>query len=127
MRDWHAYDYAVIRVVPQVEREEFVNVGVILSCPDLGFLGTRLRVDETRLLALAPELDVADVRAHLAAFETVCRGGAEAGALGAMTPRQRFYWLVAPRSTVIQTSATHTGLCIDPADTLERLLTRYVR
>lgn len=126
MRDWHAYDYAVIRVVPQVERDEFVNVGVILSCPALRFLGARIHLDEGRLRALFPDVDVPDVRAHLESFETLCAGGDAAGPLGRMTDRERFYWLVAPRSTVIQTSATHTGRCQDPAETLERLLRRYV-
>ena len=126
MRDCHAYDYAVLRVVPHVEREEFVNVGVILSCPDRRFLGTRVHLDVTRLKAFAPTLDEDVVRSHLASFEAVCRGGADAGPIGALPARQRFHWLVAPRSTVIQTSPAHTGWCRDPEDTLERLLRQYV-
>lgn len=126
MRDSHAYDYAVIRVVPQVEREEFINVGVVLSCPTCRFLGTRIHLDPARLHAFAPSLDEEIVRAHLASFEAVSRGGAEAGPIGELPARQRFHWLVAPRSTVIQTSPAHPGLCHDPALTLEKLLRRYV-
>ena len=126
MRDCHAYDYAVLRVVPQVEREEFINVGVILSCPDRQFLGTRLHLDAGRLHAFAPGIDEDLVRAHLASFEAVCRGGEDAGPIGELTPRQRFHWLVAPKSTIIQTSPPHTGLCRDPEETLERLLRQYV-
>jgi hypothetical protein len=126
VHDGHAYDYAVIRVVPQVERGEFVNVGVILSCPDRQYLGTRVHVDSDRLRALAPELDDEVVRRHLASFEAICRGGADAGAIGELAARQRFHWLVAPRSTVIQTSPAHTGWCRDPEQTLEKLLRQYV-
>ena len=126
MRDSHAYDYAVLRVVPHVEREEFVNVGVILSCPDRQFIGTRIHLDVARLKALAPTLDEDAVRSHLVSFEAVCRGGADAGPIGLLPARQRFHWLVAPRSTVIQTSPAHTGWCRDPEETLERLLRKYV-
>jgi hypothetical protein len=126
VRDSHAYDYAVIRVVPQVDREEFINVGVILSCPDRQFLRTRIHLDAARLRALAPGIDEDLVRAHLDSFDAVCKGGPDAGPIGAMTPRQRFHWLVAPRSTIIQTSPPHTGLCRDPRETLEKLLGQYV-
>jgi hypothetical protein len=126
VRDCHAYDYAVLRVVPHVEREEFLNVGVILSCPDRRYLGTRIHLDMARLTAFAPTLDEDAVRSHLAAFDAVCRGGADAGPIGALPARQRFHWLVAPRSTVIQTSPAHTGWCRDPEETLERLLREYV-
>ena len=126
MRDSHAYDYAVLRVVPHVEREEFVNVGVILSCPDRQFIGTRIHLDVARLKAFAPTLDEDAVRSHLVSFEAVCRGGADAGPIGLLPARQRFHWLVAPRSTVIQTSPAHTGWCRDPEETLERLLRKYV-
>jgi hypothetical protein len=126
VRDCHAYDYAVIRVVPQVDREEFINVGVVLSCPDLKFLGSRVQVDPARLAAFAPALDTESVERHLESFEAVCRGGADAGPIGELPARQRFHWLIAPRSTVIQTSAAHTGLCRDPEDTLEKLLRQYV-
>lgn len=125
MRDGHAYDYAVIRVVPHVAREEFVNAGVILSCPTRQFLATRIALDEARLMALSPGVDLETVRRHLAAFDAVARGGEESGPIGALPARQRFHWLIAPRSTVIQTSAAHTGWCRDPDATLERLLRAY--
>lgn len=126
MRDCHAYDYAVLRVVPQVDREEFINVGVILSCPDRRFLGVRTDVDVARLQAFAPTIDHDLVRRHLAAFEAISRGGTDAGPIGHLPPRQRFHWLVAPRSTIIQTSPAHTGWCRDPEETLEKLLRQYV-
>ena len=126
MRDCHAYDYAVIRVVPQVEREEFINVGVVLSCPARKFLAARIHLDQARLKAFAPALDEESVQSHLASFEAVCRGGADTGPIGELPARQRFHWLVAPRSTVIQTSPAHTGVCRDPEETLEKLLRQYV-
>jgi hypothetical protein len=121
------YDYAIIRVVPKVEREEFVNVGVIISCPARGFLAARIELDESRLIALDPTLDVETIRVHLLRIPTVCAGGEQAGPLGQLSQRQRFHWLVSPRSTVIQTSPVHTGCCKDPAAVLERLLDTMVR
>jgi Protein of unknown function (DUF3037) len=126
VRDCYAYDYAVLRLVPQVEREEFINVGVILSCPERQFLATRISLDGARLKLFAPTLDEAVVRSHLASFEAVCRGGIDGGPIGALPARQRFHWLVAPRSTIIQTSPAHTGWCRDPEETLDRLLRQYV-
>jgi len=122
----HRYDYAVIRVVPKVDREEFINAGVILSCPDLSFLEARIKLDEARLLALDPNVDLDLVRHHLAAIPVICRGGDEAGPIGQLPQRQRFHWLVAPRSTIIQTSPVHTGRCNDPAAALERLVATMV-
>lgn len=122
----HGYDYAVIRVVPRVEREEFVNVGVILSCARHDFLEARLHVDRARLATLAPQLDVGVLEQHLAVIPVLCRGDAAAGPIGRLTPRQRFHWLVAPRSTVIQTSAVHSGLCEEPAAALARLMQTMV-
>ncbi|HWL63309.1 MAG TPA: DUF3037 domain-containing protein [Steroidobacteraceae bacterium] len=121
-----AYDYAVIRVVPRVEREEFLNVGVILSCPAQDFLAAALHVDRSRLAAIDPALDMDELEQHLAVIPLVCRGDAAAGTIGRLPARQRFHWLVAPRSTVIQTSAVHSGLCIDPAGTLQHLMQRMV-
>jgi hypothetical protein len=121
-----SYDYAVIRVVPRVEREEFVNVGVILSCPAKDFLEARIHVDAARLRALDPTLDVATLERHLASIPVICRGGDAAGAIGALPARQRFHWLVAPRSTQIQTSQVHTGLCGEPGATIEHLMTTMV-
>jgi hypothetical protein len=121
------YDYAIIRVVPKVEREEFVNVGVIVWCAARGFLEAQIVLDEPRLLALDATLDIATLRTHLAAIPAVCRGGAQAGPLGQLAPRERFHWLVAPRSTIIQTSPVHTGLCTDPYTVLAHLVHTMVR
>jgi hypothetical protein len=121
------YDYAIIRVVPRVEREEFINVGVIVSCPDRGFLKARIELDERRLMALDPTLDIESVRSHLSAIEAICAGGEQAGPIGLLSHRERFHWLVAPRSTMIQTSPVHTGSSKDPAALLEHLLDAMVR
>ena len=121
------YDYAVIRVVPRVERGEQVNVGVILSCTDTDFLDSRIELDHARLLALDPGLDLQMVRTSLAVIPLVCRGGPEAGPIGLLPQRGRFRWLVSPRSTVIQISAVHTGRTADPAAALDRLMDTMVR
>lgn len=126
MSDKYRYDYAVIRVVPKVDREEFINAGVIVSSPDLSFLEARIKLNESRLFALDPTIDLDLVRSHLAAIPTICRGGVEAGSIGELPQRQRFHWLVAPRSTIIQTSPVHTGRCHDPAAALERLVATMV-
>jgi len=125
-RDKYRYDYAVIRVVPKVDREEFINAGVIVSCPDLSFLEARIKLNESRLLALDPGIDLDLVRNHLESIPTICRGGEEAGSIGQLPQRQRFHWLVAPRSTIIQTSPVHTGGCHDPANALQRLVETMV-
>lgn len=121
------YDYAVVRVVPRVERGELINVGVILSCPDHDFLDARIEIDEARLRALDESIDLDAVRSHLATIPLVCRGGPEAGEVGALPRRNRFHWLVSPRSTMIQTSPVHTGRTSDPAATLDHLFERMVR
>jgi hypothetical protein len=127
VRDHYPYDYAVFRVVPRVEREEFVNVGVIVSCPARDFLEARVALDEQRLAALDSELDIESIRAHLATIPIICAGGQQAGAIGQLSQRERFHWLVAPRSTTIQTSPVHTGSCKDPTEVLEHLLDTMVR
>jgi hypothetical protein len=116
----------VIRVVPKVEREEFINAGVILSCPERSFLEASIKLNEARLLALDPSLDLEMVKTHLATIPTICRGGVEAGPIGQLPQRERFYWLVAPRSTIIQTSPVHTGRCSDPAVALRHLVATMV-
>jgi hypothetical protein len=121
------YDYAVIRVVPRVEREEFVNVGVIVACQDSEFLGARIEIDEARLLALDPTVDLPTVREHLATIPAICAGGKAAGALASLSRRERFDWLTAPRSTLIQTSAVHTGRCADAEAVIEHLMRTMVR
>ena len=121
------YDYAVIRVVPRVERAEFVNAGVIVSCPSLGLLEARIEVDPARLRALDPALDLELVARHLATIPLICAGGEAAGPIGRLAPRERFHWLTAPRSTIIQCSPVHTGQCRAGEDVLERLLETMVR
>jgi hypothetical protein len=113
-------------VVPRVESEEFINVGVILSCPAHGFLDARLHVDRARLAAFDPRLDLDLVEEYLAVIPVVCRGDAAAGPIGQLTARQRFYWLVSPRSTIIQTSVVHSGLNENPAAALDHLMARMV-
>jgi len=127
VHDHSSYDYAIVRVVPRVEREEFVNVGVIVSCPKKEFLEARIEVDERRLKALDPGIDIDAIRTHLASIPAICAGGTLGGTIGKLSRRERFDWLVAPRSTIIQTSKVHTGRCTDPATLLEHLLNAMVR
>jgi len=122
-----AYDYAIVRVVPRVERGEMINVGIILSCPDSEFIAAQIELDEVRLLALDPAFDVAVVRAHLATIPAICEGRPDAGPIAALPARQRFYWLVSPRSTIIQVSPVHTGRTADPIAALDRLMDSMVR
>jgi len=121
------FDYAVIRLVPRVEREEFFNVGVILSCPEHKFLEARIFLDEGKLKCFAPDLEAETARRYLDVIPKICAGAAEAGAIGRLTQRERFYWLTAQRSTIVQASAVHTGLTDDPARTLEKLFEEMVR
>ena len=127
MREEHLFEYAVIRVIPRVEREEFLNVGVILYCPEQDFLQTAFELNEERLRAFACDLKTSEIEDHLHAFEQICAGGAKAGAIGKLPLGERFRWLTAPRSTVVQTSPVHTGLCSDARETLAGLLTKLVR
>jgi hypothetical protein len=122
-----AFEYAIVRVVPHVDREEFINAGVIVFCYERDFLAARVELDITRLLALAPDADVALLRRHLEAIPRVCEGGPAAGPIGQLTLRERWQWLIAPRSTILQTSAAHTGLDDVSPQLLERLLDRAVR
>jgi Protein of unknown function (DUF3037) len=121
------YSYAIVRVVPRVERGECINVGVILFAREAPYLAARVELDPARLLALAPEVDVAPIERHLATFVAICEGRAEGGPVAALPPAERFHWLTAPRSTVIQTSPVHGGATSDPAATLEELLATFVR
>jgi hypothetical protein len=127
VRDHNTYDYAIIRVVPRVEREEFVNAGVIVLCQAREFLEARIELDEARLRAIDPTPDIESIRAHLATIPAICAGGDEAGPIGRLSRRERFYWLTAPRSTIIQSSPVHTGRCDDPATLIEHLLNKMVR
>jgi DUF3037 family protein len=126
MLERNSYDYAVIRVVPRVERGEYMNVGVILFSRTCSFLGVLTHVDDMRLLALAPDLDLAMVRCQLEMFTLTCAGQTAVGSIGSMSLSERFHWLVAPRSTIIQTSPVHCGLTGDPEMTLHLLLQRMV-
>jgi hypothetical protein len=117
----YVFEYAVLRAVPRVDRGDAVNVGVIVYCQMLDFLAARTKVDRARLFALDPEADLAGIEASVEAFACVCGGGANAGAAGATSPGQRFRWLTAPRSTVVQPGPVHAGLTADPAAELARL------
>jgi hypothetical protein len=121
-----SYDYAILRVVPWAEREEFANAGVILHCLERRFLESRVRVDERRLLALWPDLDLNLIRQHLEAFPRLCAGDLDAGPIAKLSRRERFQWLSAPRSTIIQVSPVHSGVCDSPAATLDELFRRLV-
>jgi hypothetical protein len=120
------YDYAILRVVPRVEREEFVNAGVILFCLARDFLAARVMLDRARVTALHPGADLAIIEEHLAAIPRICAGGPDAGPIGRLSRRERFHWLVAPRSTVVQVSPVHTGLCEDPARALDEVFEQMV-
>lgn len=120
------YDYAIVRVVPRVEREEFINAGVILSCQRSGFLQAAMALDEARLLALDPRVDVDTVRRHLEAIVSICAGDAACGPIAQLPYRSRFHWLTARRSAIIQTSPVHTGRCTDPAAALAHVMQRMV-
>ena len=123
----NAFSYAILRVVPSVERGERINAGVVLFCRQRGFLDARVALDERRLAALAPELDAGVVRAHLDGLVRVAEGEPAAGPIAALPQSERFGWLVAPSSTVVQPSEVHTGLCEDPARTLDELFDELVR
>jgi len=127
MRALRTYDYAIVRVVPRVERGEFVNAGIILSCDVERILQAGIELDESALLAIDAHVDLDLVRSALAVIPTICAGGEGAGDIGKMTARERFHWLVAPRSTIVQTSPVHTGQCADPDAALEHLMQTMVR
>jgi DUF3037 family protein len=116
-----SFDYAILRVVPRVEREEFINAGVIVFCPEKDYLAVRIRLDAERLRALWPELDAELVADHLEAIRRICGGDAAAGPIAQLSRRERFHWLVAPRSTIIQPSPVHTGVCEATDGMLDRL------
>jgi hypothetical protein len=123
----HPFQYAVVRVVPRVERGESLNAGVILLCRPKRFLGARVALDAARLGALAPDVEATTIDAHLEGIVRIARGDPDAGPIAALTQGERFHWLVAPSSTVIQPSEVHTGLCDDPAEELDHLFDRLVR
>jgi hypothetical protein len=121
------YDYAVIRVVPKVEREEFINTGIILSCEEKEFLDAKIDINEKKLKALDPDFDIETARTHLDAIYAICIGGKESGKIGELSQRQRFHWLTSPKSTIIQISPVHSGYCSDPAETLKHLFKKIIQ
>ena len=121
-----SFDYAAIRVVPRVERQEFINAGVVVFCLEKRYLAARVHLDEQRLRALWPDIDVDLVREHLDAISRICAGDPAAGPIAGLSQRERFHWLIAPRSTIIQPSPVHTGLCDGTEDLLDRLTKQLV-
>ncbi len=126
MQEQHLFEYAVIRIVPQVEREEFLNVGVVLFCNRQKFLQAKYLLDKERLTAFSPKLDVAEIESYLCAIERICNGVKEGGTIAELPRAERFRWLTATRSTVVQCSKVHPGLCDSPAEMLERLFVQMV-
>jgi len=126
MQEKTLFEYAVIRVVPRVEREEFLNVGVVLYCAKQKFLQAVFALDEQRLKALSIDLDITEVKEHLCAFEQICIGSAQSGPIGKLDIASRFRWLTATRSTVVQCSKVHPGFCKDAAETLAKLHSQLV-
>ena len=126
MQNRATYEYAVIRLVPKVEREEFLNIGVILFSKPKKYLGIKYQVDEKRIKSFSEEVDTDMIKKYLEAWELICKGGPDGGGIGELDLASRFRWLVASRSTIIQSSKTHPGLCHDPEKVLENLFKRYV-
>jgi len=126
MQDSHSFEYAVIRVVPRVEREEFLNVGVILYCRTHKFLHSRINVDEKKLLMLSHAIDMNDLQDHLHAFEAISNGTGSSSPIAKLDMASRFRWLTAVRSTIVQTSRVHPGMCTDPLEKVNKLFQQYV-
>lgn len=126
MHAHEVYDYAIVRVVPRVEREEFVNAGVILSCQRTGHLQAAVVLDEKRLLALDPNVDLEAVHRHLGSIVAICEGRVDGGPIAQLPMRARYHWLTAKRSSIIQTSPSHMGMCTHPGEALVRILQRVV-
>jgi Protein of unknown function (DUF3037) len=127
VRELQTYDYAIVRVVPRVERGEFVNAGIIMSCDVERILKARIELDENALLALDADVDLEVVREALATIPLICAGGPNAGPIGNLSARERFHWLVSPKSTIVQTSPVHTGQCADADAALAHLMKKMVR
>ena len=126
MQENHLFEYAAIRVVPHVEREEFLNVGIILYCANQKFLKTKFELDEDRLRVLCESLDFRELNDHIISFERISAGGQDAGPIGKLSMAERFRWLTATRSTMLQTSKVHPGLCHDAGEMLDRLFVQLV-
>ena len=127
MHGSHLFEYAVIRVVPHVEREEFINVGVILICPEKKFLKASFAVNEKRLRALCDELDMDELNRYIESFVRISNGSPNSGPIGKLPQKERFRWLTASRSTILQTSPVHPGLCLDPQEMLDKLFVKLVK
>ena len=126
MQDKSLFEYAVIRIVPRVEREEFINVGVVLYCADQKFLKALFEINVERIKAFFPDTDIELVYAYLCAFKQICAADSAAGPISRLPAAERFRWLTAARSTILQTSSVHSGLCLDAQQTLEGLYSRMV-
>ena len=127
MQDRHTYKYAVIRFLPRVEREEFFNVGVILFCKRLKFLKVKYEINSAKLKAFSSEMDAETILAYLKSWKLICEGNSNGGPIATIEMSEKFGWLAACRSTVIQSSGTHAGLCVDPEKELELLFEMYVK
>ena len=121
MQEKHLFEYAVIRVVPRVEREEFLNAGIVLYCKKEKYLNTMITLNKDRLRTFRPDIDIDEVEEHLRSFERICAGGDDAGPIGKLDVASRFRWLTATRSTVVQTSKVHPGFCTDLKEALSKL------
>lgn len=126
MPDTHTYDYAVVRVVPDVQRGEFINCGVIVFCRTKKYLAAEVALDEVRLRAIAPDVDVLEARRHLEVIPRICAGDSTAGPIAGLSQSERFNWLIAPRSAMIQMSSVHSGIADDPTQVLTRLMASMV-
>ncbi len=126
MQGKHLFEYAIIRIMPRVEREEFLNAGMILYCKDLKFLDTKYTINKEKLHALCADVDCDEVEEHLQSFAKICKGQKDGGPIAALDIGSRFRWLTATRSTIIQTSKVHPGFCEDAKDTLEKLYNQLV-
>ncbi|HUY94504.1 MAG TPA: DUF3037 domain-containing protein [Terracidiphilus sp.] len=126
MQEPASFDYALVRVVPRVERQEFINAGVVVYCPQKRFLAARIRLDEVRLMALWPDADLELIRDHLRAVERICAGDESSGPIAALSMSERFHWLTSPRSTIIQLSPVHTGVCDATDKLLDRLEAQFL-
>ena len=121
-----SFDYALLRVVPRVERQEFINAGVVVFCLEKRYLAARIRIDAERVRALWPEADVELAREHLEAVKRICEGDPAAGPIAKLSQRERFHWIISPRSTIIQPSPVHTGVCDGTDDLLDRLEKQFL-
>ena len=126
MQEKHLFEYAVIRVVPKVDREEFINAGIILYCKKDKYLQCMYHLNENKLKALCPDIDIQEIEANLQSFKKICAGSKDGGPIAALDIPSRFRWLTATRSTIVQTSKTHPGFCKDLDETAQKLFEQLV-